>query len=178
MNNDISKKFKKFVSVHNYSFEIQGAETHWYFIEGAHAYKEELYLASLLAFFNGIESSIRATLMYINEGYDKDVLSGKVLSNGLLKDAQKIGLNIEILEFPNESDFHIKLLSKKTPVELVRNRNNLCHGNVFEYFKELPDTKEKFFTPECLKELATTIKVISEKWATEIGSFRKKNILV
>lgn len=176
MNNDISKKFKKFVSVHNYSFKIQGSETHWYFIEGAHAYKEELYLASLLAFFNGIESSIRATLMYINVDHDQNELSGKVLSNGLLKDAQKIGLNIDILAFPNEIDFHIKLLSKKTPVELVRNRNNLCHGNVFEYIKEISDANEKIFTPECLKDLATTINIISESWATEIGNFRNNHL--
>ena len=82
------------------------------------------------------------------------------------------------MAFPNESDFQDKLLNRRTPVELVRNRNNLCHGNVFDYFQILPETNEKFFSPECLKEIATTIKVISEQWATEIGEFRKLNILI
>ena len=173
MPNDVSREWKNFVPVHNRTFQIQGAETHWYFIEGALAYKEKLYLASLLSYLNSIESSLRTTCMYFNEGYENDKLSGTVLSNRLLRDAENIGLNVDLLAFPDEIDFHKNLQHNNPLVEIVRNRHNLCHGNLFEYFKVHPETGDKYFTPECLKELATIIKIISEKWATEIYKFKK-----
>lgn len=176
MAKDTSEKFKLFASKHNYSWRLRGAETHWYFIEGAHAFEEGLYLASLLSFFNGIESSIRTILMYVDSGFDNENLSGKVLSNGLLLDAERIGLNIQCLAFPEESEFKSKLGHKKPPVEIVRNRNNLCHGNVFEFISVVPETGEKIFTPECLKVLAKNVKEISENWSCEIDRFKKLQI--
>jgi hypothetical protein len=52
-------------------------------------------------------------------------------------------------------------------------RNNLCHGNVFEYFTKVPDTEETIFTPECLRGLALILKGISDGWSKEIERFKE-----
>ena len=174
MTQSVDEKFKAFAVKHNFAHRIDGAETHWYFIEGAQAFESGLYIASTLSFLNGIESSIRAILMYLNQGFENTDLTGSVLSNGLLKQGLNVGLNVGLLAFQNEADFVVKLGNNRTPVELVRHRNNLCHGNVFEYIQTVPETGERIFTPEFLAPIASEIKDLSEKWSKEVARFKSE----
>jgi hypothetical protein len=174
MTQSVDEKFKAFAVKHNFVHRIDGAESHWYFIEGAQAFESGLYIASTLSFLNGIESSIRAILMYLDQGFENTDLTGSVLSNGLLTRAQNVGLDVGLLAFQNEADFTEKLGNKRTPVELVRHRNNLCHGNVFEYIQEVPETGERIFIPEFLAPVASEIRDLSEKWSKEVARFKSE----
>jgi hypothetical protein len=153
-----------------------GAETHWFFVEAEKALRHDLYIAAVLSFINGIEASIRTNIMYVQNKFDaKSMGNVGIMKNALLLDARAIGLKVELLAFPDESDFEKKLNNsgrKFKPVELVRVRNNLCHGNVFEYFQNVPNTDEKIFTSECLRDLALTLKNISKEWTKEIERFK------
>lgn len=176
MPKNVPEQFRSFAIKHNFISSIQGAEIHWYFIEGAEAFHQGLYLASLLSLVNGIESSLRALLMYKSDGVEQDDLIGKNLCNGLIRDAQQAGMKVEILALSTETHFSEKLKNRKTPVEIVRLRNNLCHGNVFEFFQSPPDAPYKVFTPESVKPLAEEILKVSENWAGEIGRFKEQVI--
>ncbi|MDY7539598.1 hypothetical protein RGU72_15200 [Undibacterium sp. 5I1] len=174
MPDDIDEKWKSFADLHNYYQRLRGAETHWFFVEAEKALRHGLHIAAVLSFINGIEASIRTNILYQQGKFDEESMSTvDIMKNALLRDAQLIGLRVEILAFPGEVDFEEKLKSKKKPVELVRVRNNLCHGNVFEYFKKVPDTGETIFTSECLQDLALILKDISEKWSKEIERFKE-----
>lgn len=174
MTQSMEEKFKAFAVKHNFAHRIDGAETYWYFIEGAQAFESGLYIASTLSFLNGIESSIRTILMYLDQGFESTDLTGSVLSNGLLKQAQQVGLDVGLLAFHNEDDFAQKLVNKRTPVELIRHRNNICHGNVFEYIQTAPETGERIFIPEFLAPVASEIKDLSEKWSKEVARFKSE----
>lgn len=176
MPKSVPEQFRSFAIKNNFIGPIQGAEIHWYFIEGAEAFHQGLYLASLLSLVNGIESSLRALLMYNSTGMDQDDLLGKILSNGLILDAKLAGMNVEILALSSEKNFPEKLRNKKTPVEIVRLRNNLCHGNVFEFFKSPQDVPYKTFTPESIKPLSEEVLKISASWAKEVGRFKEHAI--
>lgn len=174
MTQSVDEKLKAFAVKHNFARRIGGAETHWYFIEGAQAFERGLYIASTLSFVNGIESSIRAILMYMDQGFENTDLTGSVLSNALLKKAQRAGLDVGLLAFQNEDNFEQKLGNKRTPVELVRHRNNLCHGNVFEYIQTVPETEDRIFTPEFLAPVASEINELSKKWSKEVARFKSE----
>lgn len=174
MPDDIAEKFRLFVDHHNYYRRLRGAETHWFFVEAEKALRHDLHIAAVLSFINGIEASIRTNVLYQQGKFDEESMSKvDIMKNALLREARSIGLRVEILAFPGEVDFEEKLNSKDKRVELVRVRNNLCHGNVFEYFQQVPETGETIFTPECLKGLASVLKEISGKWSKEIERFKE-----
>lgn len=71
---------------------------------------------------------------------------------------------VHLLAFPDESDFSSKLLSAKpnrVDVEIVRQRNNICHGNIFEFINRDLGRPNAFFTPECLQELGEVLLELS-----------------
>ena len=173
MSEDIAEQFRSFADQHNYYRRLRGAETHWFFVEAEKALRHGLHIAAVLSFINGIEASIRTNVLYQQGKFDVDSMSNvTVMTNALLREAQSIGLQVEILAFPGEVDFKDKLKTKEK-VELVRVRNNLCHGNIFEYFQKVPNTGETIFTSECLQGLALILKDISEKWSKEIMRFKE-----
>lgn len=173
MPEDIAEQFRSLADQHNYYRRLRGAETHWFFVEAEKALRHGLHIVAVLSFINGIEASIRTNVLYQQGKFDEDSMgNATIMKNALLREAQSIGLRVEILAFPGEVDFEDKL-SKNKGVELVRVRNNLCHGNVFEYFQKVPDTDETIFTPECLQGLALILKDISEKWSKEIRRFKE-----
>ncbi|WP_194725442.1 hypothetical protein [Noviherbaspirillum malthae] len=169
--------FRTFVDLHNYYRRLGGAETHWFFVEAEKALRHDLYIAAVLSFINGIEASIRTNVMYVKGKFDEESMRKiDIMKNALLLEARAIGMRVELLAFPDEADFEEKLNTtgrKIRPVELVRVRNNLCHGNVFEYFTKVPDTEETIFTSECLRDLALTIQGISQAWSKEVERFKK-----
>ena len=174
MPDDIAEQFRSFADQHNYYRRLRGAETHWFFVEAEKALRHGLHIAAVLSFINGIEASIRTNVLYQQGKFDEESMSKvDIMKNALLREARAIGLQVEILAFPDEIDFEEKLNSKDKRVELVRVRNNLCHGNVFEYFQKVPDTGETIFTSECLQGLALILKDISEKWSKEIERFKE-----
>lgn len=177
MPEDEVKKWEKFRSTHNYARNIGGAETHWYFIEGDHSFREGLYIASCLCFINGIESSIRTLLMYINEKYETLDSKTPNLNNDLIRKTMEAGMDVSILAFPNELDFLEKIKAGKPKVELVRTRHNICHGNVFEYIQS-SDGAEKTFSPESMKATAAILKNICEPWSKEIFRFKNEYVKV
>ncbi|KAB8042539.1 hypothetical protein [Janthinobacterium aquaticum] len=173
MPDDIAERFRSFADQHNYYRRLRGAETHWFFVEAEKALRHGLYIAAVLSFINGIEASIRTNVLYHQGKFDEESMSKvNIMKNRLLHEARAIGLKVEMLAFPGELDFEEKLKDNVT-VELVRVRNNLCHGNVFEYFQKVTGTSETIFTSECLQNLALTLKDVSEKWTKEIERFKE-----
>jgi hypothetical protein len=88
---------------------------------------------------------------------------------------------IESLAFSGEADFLSKLASEKpnrVDVEIVRQRNNICHGNIFEYINRDLGPENSFFTPECLRPLASALLNISYRWADELGKYRRSKSLL
>lgn len=159
-----------------------GATIHWFFIQGAEAIRKQLYLPGVSCLMNGFEASLRVT---ITESHEKkliiDSLSPyRVLSNKLIRQAQEIGMPVHLLAFPDEYDFADKLQSRKpnlVDVEIVRQRNNLCHGNIFEFINSELGPRNAFFTPDCLRQLARNLWQLSYGWADGVRAFRKERNL-
>lgn len=155
-----------------------GADIHWFFSQALEALKSGLYLPACTSFIIGIEASLRVTLAQIDKpARVKELDPVKLLSNRLLLNAQQKGLPVQLLSFPNENDFIEKLNSNKPNlknVELVRVRHNLCHGNILEYVNTELGEDNAFFTPECCRELATTLHEISKAWAEGLGNTRSE----
>jgi hypothetical protein len=156
---------------------IGAAEFHWFFVQGLQAIRAGLYLPGVSCLLNGIEASLRVTITQAS-GRALDIEGPspyQVLSNNLLLTAQALGMPVHLLAFPSENDFQAKLATTKPDridVEIVRNRNNICHGNVFEFIdRELEGTA--LFTPECLRDLAQTLLNISYAWVDGLGAFRR-----
>lgn len=149
---------------------------HWFFIQAIKALEHDLYIPACSAILNGVEASLRRTVHQIEKGDDEIVLSPyQVLSNPLVSKARGLGLPTEALAFPNEIDFESKLSSTKpnrVDIEIVRVRNNICHGNVLEYISEVPNGGYSFLTPECLRDLAWNLVDVSSIWVHKLGLFR------
>ncbi|OIN23464.1 hypothetical protein [Vibrio barjaei] len=156
----------------SYAQQIQMAECHFYFIQGAQAAHNELYLPAVVSFLNGIESTIRVIINNLNSPHVYTEPSAyKCLSNNLLLNAREIGLDVTKLAFDGENNFVARLESQKPNfemVEVVRVRNNLCHGNVFEFVNQ----EYMIFTPECIRALCYQLFDISVHWSSEIERFR------
>lgn len=151
-----------------------GAEVHWFFTQASEALKMGLYLPACTSFLNGIEASLRITLAQIEDPKLVEELDPKkLLSNRLLKSARDLGVPVDALAFPLEKNFMDKLQSKKTNVEVVRVRHNLCHGNILEYINKDLGEGQEIFTPECCRELALTLYIVSKEWAKQLGKFRQ-----
>lgn len=168
----------------NHFFEwLCAAEFHWFFVQGLDAIKSEFYVPGVSAILNGIEASLRVTISQVSS-YQVAVQEPspyKVLSNNLINQAKELGMPVQCLAFPNETDFEEKLQSSKpnrVDVELVRMRNNICHGNIFEFINTELGPENSFFTPECLRELSEQLLKISYNWAEELGKFRRRNSLL
>jgi hypothetical protein len=81
-----------------------------------------------------------------------------------------------LLAFPNETNFNEKLNTRKPnriDVEIVRQRNNICHGNIFEFVNRDLGLENSFFTPVSLRKLAFELLDISGNWAEKLGDFRR-----
>lgn len=151
-----------------------GAVNHWLFVQAYEAMKQGLYLPACTGFITGIEASIRNTIAEMKKSARVDNVDDvSTLSNGLLRAAKAQGLPIECLVFPGEERFESNLHTK-TPVEIVRIRHNLCHGNILEYVNTELGKDNAFFTPECCRDLAHMLYAISRNWATDLGRFRKQ----
>ncbi|WP_404361605.1 hypothetical protein [Methylotuvimicrobium sp. KM1] len=155
-----------------------GSEIHWFFTQASQALKNELYLPACTSFLNGIEASLRVTMAQIEKPARVTELDSiKTLSNSLLKSAKESGLPVEALAFPGEDDFLAKLETKRSNqinVEVVRIRHNLCHGNILEYINSELGEHNAFLTPECCRELAKMLHLVSKDWAMQLGRFRRR----
>jgi hypothetical protein len=155
---------------------LRGAEIHWFFIEAVKALQNELYIPACSCFLNGIEASMRITMAQAENNSNITELSPyKLLSNNLINAAKALGIPVASLAFDNEPDFAAKLASGKPnriDVELVRNRHNICHGNILEFINSDLGEENRFFTPECLRNLAHQLHRISKSWVVDLGKYR------
>ncbi len=148
---------------------------HWHFQQAYEALQQNLFLPGLSGLLNAIEASLRATICELeNTTLDGDL--GRVMSNSLLRNAKKHGMKIEVLAFPDETNFQ-EMVASKEPVQLVRLRNDICHGNFHAYSNNLAEVGE-FFTPECLRPISANLLDISFKWAKELSIFRQETGLL
>lgn len=183
----IVKHFQKcgdWAQERNYFFEwLCAGEFHWFFVQGLDAIKNEFYVPGVSSLLNGIEASLRVTITQISS---EDIAlpepsQYKVLSNNLIKQAKELGLPVELLAFPGEDDFHENLESvkpNKVDVCIVKQRNNICHGNIFEFINSELGPENSFFTPVSLKPLAESLLTISFAWAQALGKFRRQHQLL
>ena len=161
---------------------LRGAEFHWFFVQAAKALEHELYVPAVSSLLNGIEATLRVTLQQIADPVIHHEPSPyRVLSNKLILDSYSHGIPVEILAFSGVTMLLEKLQSKKpnrTDVEIVRVRNNICHGNVFEFIKRELGEGNYFFTPECLSDLAISLLDMSKQWAIALGKYRHQRFHV
>lgn len=104
----------------------------------------------------------------------------RVLSNILINKAAAIGLPVGNLRFDGEDDFEDALRSEKPnriDVQIVKLRNNVCHGNLWQFFEDVPDAGI-IFVPEMMAETAEQLLQISERWSQSLREFRKMKALV
>lgn len=158
---------------HRYLDRSLGATVHWFFVQGVQALEQNLYIPGVASLITGIEASLRTTMKSLESAdflADHDL--GKTLSNSLLRDAKEAGLPVEALAFPGEEDFHEKLRSNRPHVKIVQVRHNLAHGNILEFVNEELGADNRFFTPECLRDLSSVLEEICERWTEELSKFR------
>nr|WP_290226833.1 hypothetical protein [Trichocoleus desertorum] len=154
---------------------------HWFFVQAIDALEHNLYIPACSAILNGIEASLRITIHQVEKSNDISKLSPyQVLSNPLILKAKDLGLPVHALALPNETDFKSKLATNKPnriDVEIVRIRNNICHGNLVEYIDTSSGKEYTVLTPECLQDLAFDLVDVSRLWAYSLGMFRIEKIL-
>jgi len=155
------------------------AEFHWFFVQGVDAIWNEYYVPGVSSLLNGVEASLRVTITQVSRNERGNALDEpspyRVLSNNLIVDALDLGMPVQALAFSGETDFLEKLKTEKPnriDVEVVRQRNNICHGNIFEFINRELGPESSFFTPECLRPLAFSLLEVCRGWATEIGEYR------
>jgi hypothetical protein len=168
----------------NFFFEaLSAAEFHWFFVQGLAAIRTDLYVPGVSALLNGVEASVRVTLHQITaERLSEAELSPyRVLSNTLLKSAAENGMPVEALAFPGETDFLEKLSRSKdarTLVEIVRLRNDICHGNILKFIEKTDDREQSFFTPYSLRNVSALLLAVCFTWAKALGTFRRERGLM
>jgi hypothetical protein len=160
---------------------LSASEFHWFFVQGLEALRAGLYLPGTSALLNGIEASLRVTMRQVTPDPapgDEFALSPyKVLSNVLIATAREAGMPVEVLAFPGEADFLEKLATPKqarVDVDVVRLRNDICHGNIIPFVIKVDDDIGSIFTPECLREVATDLLGVTFTWAKALGDFRRE----
>ena len=170
---------RQFPAEANFFFEaLSAAEFHWFFVQGLTALRAELYLPGVSALLNGIEASLRVTMhqLTVDPTGGTEPSPYRVLSNLLLCSARNAGLLVEALAFPGEDDFADKLTSPKgarRDVLVVALRNDICHGNIFEFITPKDDQIDAFFTPDALRGVSAVLLGISFEWAKALGDFRR-----
>jgi hypothetical protein len=156
---------------------LKAAEMHWFFVQGVDALAADLYLPGVLSLLNGVEATLRITMHQLKDfHFEEELDCHQVLSNALIRKGDEAGLPVGTLAFPGETDFVAKLNSagiSRRNVEIVRQRHNLCHGNILEYVNRDLCDQNQFFTPECLRGLSSTLVQISKDWVHALGEFRK-----
>lgn len=169
----------------NFFFErLSAAEFHWFFVQGIDALMNGLYIPAVSSLLNGIEASLRVTINQVSDSNDDllELSPYKVLSNSLIKNGKDIGMPVEHLAFSDETDFLVKLESQKPnrmDVELVRHRNNICHGYIFEFINRDLGNENSFFTPVSLRKLSSfELLDVSGNWAQHLGEYRKSKKLL
>jgi hypothetical protein len=108
----------------------------------------------------------------------RDLSPYRVLSNRLILQADEAGMPVQYLAFNDEDNFFEKLKSDKpnrVDVEIVRLRNNICHGNVMEFVNVELGPENSFFSPESLKTVTEKVLAISADWCEALGVFRRKH---
>jgi len=183
MNNDpeavrwLARERERYEEKAKYVERLGAAGMHWFYVQGLQAIRSNLYVPGVCSLLNGIEASLRITIAQVTASGGIEELSPyKVLSNTLITSGQQLGMPVESLAFPGEADFLVKLATQKpnhVDVEIVRQRNNLCHGNVFEYINRELGPGNAFFTPECLRDLAEQLLGVSDCWTRALGEFRR-----
>ena len=154
---------------------------HWFFVQAIDALEHDLYIPACSAILNGIEASLRITIHQLEKSEDISNLSSyQVLSNSLISKAKDFGLPMQALTLPYEIDFESKLASIKpnrVDVEIVRIRNNICHGNLIEYIDTTLGKENAILSPECLRGLALDLVNVSRVWIYSLGMFRIDKLL-
>ncbi|TYM49013.1 hypothetical protein FYL79_26695, partial [Salmonella enterica subsp. enterica serovar Typhimurium] len=96
--------------------------------------------------------------------------------------AKQEGVPVELLSFPAEQDMLVKVAAGRTPeAEIVRLRNNLCHGNILEFIMSVDIGTSgpiRIFTPECCRELAHELSSISRNWVVGLHKYWVDNNLI
>jgi hypothetical protein len=180
-----NKRYAHFWKERNIFFEsLCASEQHWFFVQGHDAYVQELYVPALSSLLNGIEASLRITIHQLDRSKEDDLseLSPyRVLSNKLISQASELGMDVRYLAFNDEDDFFDKLNSTKPhrrDVEIVRLRNNICHGNITEFINRELGAENSYFSPELLKDTTERTLAISADWCEMLGRFRRKRGLL
>jgi len=178
-------RYRDFWKARKIFFEsLCAAEQHWFFVQGHDAYVQQLYLPALSSLLNGIEATLRVTLHQVDADISNktvDLSPYRVLSNNLILQASDKGMEVRYLAFNDEHDFIEKLHSAKPnrrDVEIVRLRNNICHGNIFEFINRDLGAENSFFSPEALKLVTEKVLAISADWCESLGSFRRAHGLL
>ncbi|MDT4291014.1 hypothetical protein RO575_15715 [Methylomonas sp. MO1] len=167
-----------------YLFEwLCAAEFHWFFVQGLDAIRNEFIVPGVSSLLNGIEASLRVTIEHLQsqEKAPPEPSPYKVLSNNLLVRAQEMGMPIGLLAFPGEENYDEKLKSQKpnrVDVEVVRLRNNICHGNISEFINTELGPENSFFTPMSLANIADQLLAVSFDWAKGLGEYRREHGLL
>lgn len=153
--------------------KLSAAEFHWHFTQGFQALDKELYIPGAVCLLSGIEASIRVTMHQIEQpGLPNPEDLGSTFSNSLLQQAYGVGMEIEALQFPGETDFEEKVQTRSNHVKIVQLRHSLAHGNVLGYVNCDLD----LFTPECLRDDCSSLKAIAKVWIDEIATYRSSII--
>lgn len=140
---------------------------HWHFQQAYQALAANLYLPGISGLLNGIEASLRTTIVEL-EGRSLRGDLGPVMHNSLLRSAEQHGMDINLLAFPSEADFRENLPTKNR-VRLVQLRNDICHGNFQRFIRDVEGIS--FFTPECLGEVSAQLLQMSFDWTRFLCDF-------
>lgn len=163
----------------------------WFFKQATEAVHHGLWIPACTSFLNGIETSLMVTLKSLMlkpsvngqqpapELVDLEGIS--VMSNTLLRKAKQEGMPVELLSFPAEKDMLAKIAAGRKPeAEIVRLRNNVCHGNILEFIMSVDIGNSepiRFFTPECCRDLVHELSSISRNWAVGLHKYWVDNNL-
>ncbi|XGI80442.1 hypothetical protein ACED16_01220 [Enterobacter hormaechei] len=164
----------------------------WFFIQATEALHHDLWIPACTSFLNGIETSLMVALKSlmlkttVNDQQPApelvDLEGISVMSNALLKKVRQEGVPVELLSFPAEQDMLAKVAAGKKPeAEIVRLRNNLCHGNILEFIMSVDIGTSgpiRIFTPECCRELAHELSSISRNWVVGLHKYWIDNNLI
>ncbi|HBM7754851.1 TPA: hypothetical protein LZ435_001078 [Escherichia coli] len=164
----------------------------WFFKQATEAVHHGLWIPACTSFLNGIETSLMVTLKSlmlkssvngqqpVPELVDLDGTS--TLSNALLRKAKQEGMPVELLSFPAEKDMLTKVAAGRKPeAEIVRLRNNLCHGNILEFIMSVDIDYSgpiRIFTPECCRNLAYELSSMSRNWMVGLHKYWVDNNLI
>lgn len=152
----------------------EGAEYHWFFLDGLKAFQNGAILASLTSFICGIEASLRSTLYLMDVDPQDNLYFSEIMNKKTLKLALEKGLPIESLAFKDENDF-LKKVTIGDPTNLMLLRNDLMHGNIYKY-SELVNGERTFF-PTNMFEVTTEIMMISKNWIRELVKFKNEALI-